>query len=359
MESTHPLHRILIMAGGTGGHVFPGLAIAKKCREKGIEVHWLGTHKGLEARVVPRENFPIHFISISGWRGKKITDWMLAPFRLFNALWQSYRIIQKIQPDVVLGMGGFASGPGGIASWIWRCPLIIHEQNAKPGLTNRGLSYFATKIAEGFPGVFSKSKKNIFTGNPVRSEIMNIKKDKKGREKPLHLLVLGGSLGASAINAIVPRTLIKLDEEERPLVYHQTGEKQEAVTKAEYAAYHLTARIVPFIEKMEEAYEWADIVICRAGALTVAEICAVGLPAIFIPFPHAADDHQTANATYLLDHQAAMIISQSELTEEKLVLLLNKIMREEERLKMGEAAYSLRRDKVTDTIIKVCEETVR
>jgi len=358
------LQKVLVMAGGTGGHVFPGLAVAKLLRDEGVDVQWLGTQKGIEARLVPQAGIPIHYISISGVRGKGAASLLLAPFRLFWAIIQATRIIYQIKPDVVLGMGGFASGPGGIASWLLRRPLIIHEQNAKPGTTNKWLAHLASKVLEGFPQTFPANDKAITTGNPVRTEIAAVEAPTKrllGRDKqPLRLLVLGGSLGAAAINDLVPQALAQLPQAERPEVYHQTGEKHFNQAIAAYEDAGVKAKIVPFITNMDEAYAWADIVLCRSGALTIAELCAVGLGSILVPYPHAIDDHQTANANYLTKNKAAVLIQQSALTNEGLNTLLQKLSASPaERTAMAEAAYGLRKTDATNKVIQICGEICR
>jgi UDP-N-acetylglucosamine--N-acetylmuramyl-(pentapeptide) pyrophosphoryl-undecaprenol N-acetylglucosamine transferase len=347
--------RILIMAGGTGGHVFPGLAIAKQLQEKGIIVHWLGTMKGLEARLVPDAGIPIYFISISGLRGKSLKDLILAPWRLFYAILQAIRIIRTFNPDVVIGLGGFASGPGGIASWLLRRPLIIHEQNAKKGMTNRWLARIAHTVLEAFPETFSNRQAVITTGNPVRKEIASLPFPRP-LHQPLHLLVVGGSLGAQAINALVPVALshFKKDQFE---VTHQTGEKHFEQTRDHYAALGINAHIVSFISEMDKAYAWADVVICRAGALTIAELCAAGLGALLVPYPHAVDDHQTANAHFMVKHHAALMIQQADLTVEKLVQILKEFKTSPEScVAMAKASYQLRKVDATDQIVALCEE---
>ncbi len=356
------LKSVLIMAGGTGGHIFPGLAVAKKMREQGTVVQWLGTQKGLEARVVPEAGFPIHFISISGLRGKGIKDLFLAPFRLCLAVWQAIKIIRQINPDVVLGMGGFASGPGGIASWLLRKPLVIHEQNAKAGMTNRCLANVAKKVLEGFPCTFKRkigNNKIITVGNPVRAELSCFSApEQRNRDhtQPLRLLVLGGSLGAQAINDLLPQALAQLSIANRPSVLHQTGEKNIQQTTAAYQAVNLTVELVPFIQEMDKAYKSADLVLCRAGALTVAELCAVGLGAVFVPFPYAVDDHQTTNANFMVEQGAAILVQQKELTVKKLVNLLEDfVINREKCLQMAKAAYALRRVDATEKVVMLCE----
>jgi UDP-N-acetylglucosamine--N-acetylmuramyl-(pentapeptide) pyrophosphoryl-undecaprenol N-acetylglucosamine transferase len=358
------LQKVLIMAGGTGGHVFPGLAVAQLLGEQGVAVDWLGTASGLEARLVPESGIPIHYISISGVRGKGLLNKALAPFRLFWAVMQSMRIIHQLKPDVVLGMGGFASGPGGIASWLLRYPLVIHEQNAKAGLTNKWLARFAVKVLEGFPGTFPANGKAVATGNPVRIEIAKLPSPDARVvdrvDQRLRLLVLGGSLGAAAINDLVPQALAELSIEERPLVYHQTGAKHLDDTLKAYAKSRVEAEVVPFITDMDKAYAWADIVLCRAGALTIAELCAAGLGAILVPYPHAVDDHQTANANYLVKNHAALLIQQTALTVNGLATLLRELAASPtQREAMAHAAYQLRQIDATNKVFKICGEICR
>lgn len=354
------LNSVLIMAGGTGGHVFPGLAVAKRLREEGITVNWLGTAKGLEARLVPEAGIPLHYISISGLRGKGFKDLLFAPWRLTKAIFQAIKIMRQLNPDVVIGMGGFVSGPGGIASWLLKRPLIIHEQNAKPGTTNKWLAYVAKKVLEGFPETFTQRRNVITIGNPVRSEIINLESPETRRRdsnSPLHLLIIGGSQGAAAINQLVPKALAKLAESERPLVYHQAGDKNLADTQKAYLDAGVAADIKPFIVEMDKAYAWADIVLCRSGALTVAELCAAGLGAILIPFPFAVDDHQTMNAMFMVKNQAALLIQQADLTEEKLAELLKELhLNREKCYLMGQSAYKSRKIDATERVLKICEE---
>lgn len=348
------------MAGGTGGHVFPGLAIANYFREKGIEVHWLGTQKGLESRLVPNANFSIHYISISGLRRKNWQDLLFAPWRLSKAIFQSIKIIRQINPDIIIGMGGFVSGPGGIASILLRKKLIIHEQNAKPGLTNQWLAKMATKVLEGFPNTFSPRQNLITTGNPVRKEIAAFTPPAdrlKQRTRPLHLLIFGGSLGAEAINQLLPSALAKLPPEIRPEVWHQTGEKFSEETIRAYQKVGVSAKIDPFIHQMDKAYAWADMVLCRAGALTIAELCATGLSAILVPYPYAVDDHQTANANFMVKQQAAVLIQQAELSADLLAKQLQEWCEStDKRIAMAEAAYQLRRVDATEKVFHICEE---
>jgi len=354
------LTRVLIMAGGTGGHVFPGLAVAKQLRDQGIIVNWLGTYKGLEAKLVPEAGIPINFINISGFRGKSLKDKLFIPWRITIALIQSIRVIQQFKPNVVIGMGGFVSGPGGIASWLLGKKLVIHEQNAKPGSTNKWLAKVAHKVLEAFPNTFIKRRKVYTVGNPLRNEIARFSAPDRRvnhAEQVKHLLVLGGSLGAQAINELLPKALAKLPANIRPAVWHQTGEKHFTSTLKAYENVGVIAEITPFIVEMDKAYAWADVVLCRAGALTIAELCAVGLGAILVPFPYAIDDHQTANANFMVKQHAALLVQQAALTEDRLAGLLEELCGSGEQcMAMAQAAYALRKIDATEKIITVCKE---
>jgi len=326
---------ILIMAGGTGGHVYPALAVARALIAKSREVVWLGTRQGIEARVVPAAGIPIEWIAIGGLRGKRAATLLLAPFRLAVALAQSLAVMLRHRPAAVLGMGGFVSGPGGLAAWLTRRPLIIHEQNAVAGLTNRLLARLARVVLQAFPGSFN-SKRDIETvGNPVRVDIAAISPPESRlatRTGPIRLLVLGGSQGALALNETVPAALALLPADMRPIVRHQTGDRTLGDARAAYGKHGIDAQLESFIEDMAAAYAWADLVICRAGALTVAELSAAGLPAIFVPFPAAVDDHQTANARPMAEAGAAEILQQAEMTGATLAGLLRSWLSDRERL---------------------------
>jgi len=326
---------ILIMAGGTGGHVYPALAVARALIAKSREVVWLGTRQGIEARVVPAAGIPIEWIAIGGLRGKRAATLLLAPFRLAVALAQSLAVMLRHRPAAVLGMGGFVSGPGGLAAWLTRRPLIIHEQNAVAGLTNRLLARLARVVLQAFPGSFN-SKRDIETvGNPVRVDIAAISPPESRlatRTGPIRLLVLGGSQGALALNETVPAALALLPADMRPIVRHQTGDRTLGDARAAYGKHGIDAQLESFIEDMAAAYAWADLVICRAGALTVAELSAAGLPAIFVPFPAAVDDHQTANARPMAEAGAAEILQQGEMTGATLAGLLRSWLSDRERL---------------------------
>ncbi|MES2218351.1 MAG: undecaprenyldiphospho-muramoylpentapeptide beta-N-acetylglucosaminyltransferase [Pseudomonadota bacterium] len=354
------LKKVLIMAGGTGGHVFPGLAVARELQQQGITVAWLGTAQGLEARVVPEAGIPLHLITITGVRGKGLKQLLSAPWRLMKAIAQASIVIKHFKPDIVLGMGGFVSGPGGIASWLLSYPLVIHEQNAKPGMTNKWLALVAAKVLEGFPNTFKTRTKIITTGNPVRKEITVLPPPIQrfaDRSKPLRLLVIGGSLGAASFNELVPKAIAMLPLNERPEVMHQAGDKHAASTQQNYANVNVAATVQPFIADMGNAYAWADVVLCRAGALTIAELCAAGLGAILIPYPYAVDDHQTANANYLVKNAAAMLIQQTELTAERLATIIKELSTSPaKRTAMAQAAYQLRKIDATNKVLKICSE---
>jgi len=317
--------RILIMAGGTGGHVFPALAVAEQLRAQGVEVTWMGTRQGLEAQIVPRAGIPMEWIKIGGLRGKGIVSWCLAPVKFLFALMQAFVIVMRCRPMAVLGMGGFAAGPGGVISWLLRKPLLIHEQNAIAGLTNRMLARFAVKTMEAFPGALPERYKPVVTGNPIRKEIALLQDPivrYKGRSATLRLLVLGGSLGAQALNVVVPQAVKQIAQDKRPDIWHQAGARNIGMTHTIYKEAGVAAKVVPFIDDMAQAYQWADVVLCRAGALTIAELAAAGVASILVPYPYAVDDHQTHNAAYLVEANAAVLIRQEDLTADYLSRLL-------------------------------------
>ena len=352
--------RVLIIAGGTGGHVFPALAVAEVLRAQGFEVLWMGTRAGLEAEVVPKAGIPISFIAISGLRGKGWISWLLAPYKLSIAFFQSLLLITKLKPALVLGMGGFVSGPGGFSAWLLDKPLIIHEQNAVPGLTNRLLARLATKVLEGFPGSFPAERQAVHTGNPVRAAIAALPAPHqrlRERSGPLRLLVLGGSLGAQALNELVPKSLQGLRSEQRPEVWHQTGTRNSQAAEYLYRQSAIHARLSPFIEDMAAAYAWADLVLCRAGALTIAELACAGVASILVPYPHAADNHQTYNARYLADAGAAILVPQVQLTPSYLAQLLARFHKSPDRLlDMAEAARDRALPDAASKVAALCKE---
>lgn len=356
-------NNVLIMAGGTGGHVFPALAVARYLREEGVDVVWLGTRRGLEARLVPEAGFPIEYISISGLRGKGILGWILAPVRLSIALGQAVGVCLRRRPAAVLGLGGFVTGPGGVAAWLLHRPLVIHEQNAVAGLTNRLLSRLARRVLEAFPSSFPGSIKTELTGNPVRTDITELPTPASrinAHEGQCRLLVIGGSLGAQALNEVLPQALAQLSHAERPVIWHQAGKNKDAATREAYANAQVEARVEPFIADMAAAYSWADLVLCRAGALTVSELAAAGVGAILVPYPHAVDDHQTRNARYLTEAGAARVILQSELTPETLVQVLRELLSSGRQglVKMAVAARSLAKPVATQRVAETCLEVM-
>ncbi len=317
---------IVVMAGGTGGHVFPALAVAEYLREHGEKIVWLGTRSGIEARVVPAADFAIEWLNIKGLRGKGLVTLSLAPFRLLRACWQALRMLRRIRPKAVLGMGGFASGPGGLMARLLNIPLFLHEQNSIVGLTNRILSRFATGNYSAFPDAAGSMPKGECIGNPVRASLVGMEiPDTRLRSRidaPMQLLVIGGSLGAAALNRFIPQAITCIDGNQRPRVWHQCGEKQLHACRQNYREAGVDAEVVSFIDDMREAYAWADLVVCRAGALTISELSAVGLASLLIPFPQAVDNHQYHNARFLEQNKAAQILPEADLSAENLALKL-------------------------------------
>ena len=362
-SNTNSFKKVLIMAGGTGGHIFPALATADVLKQKGVHVEWLGTEKGMEASLVPAHHYPINYIEISGLRGKGLKTLLLLPFILIRAMFQTMKVYHKVKPDVVLGMGGFVTGPGGIIGWFKRVPLVLHEQNAIAGMTNKILFKFAKKVLAAFPGAFNSHRKLTVIGNPMRKEITELEKPEQRFAKKwaetgsenLNILVVGGSLGAAALNEKLPEALEKITQNDQLEsgfykhinVRHQCGEKNLDATRKNYSALfkqqeiqkqeqkqeqkqaiepgnecNINVDIMPFINDMAKNYAWADLVICRSGALTVSEIAAAGVASLLVPYPYAVDDHQSANAAYLSDEGAAFLVQQNELDNEKLIEIL-------------------------------------
>jgi len=311
---------VLIMAGGTGGHVFPALAVADILRERACRVVWLGTHRGIESRLVPAAGIDIEWIRVAGLRGKGLSTWLMAPVRLLRATWEALSAVRKVRPDVVLGLGGFVAGPGGVAARLMGLPLVIHEQNAIAGLTNRLLARLSHTVAEAFPGAFAPAFGAVAIGNPVRRSIeaLGNLRAPEIQVRRRHLLVFGGSQGAAVLNRLLPLALAKIDPACRPTVLHQCGRDRQQAVEAAYQAAGVEVTVCEFIEDMAAAYHHADFVVSRSGALTVAELTAAGLPAILIPFPAAVEDHQTANARFLADRGAAILLQEAELTVEQL-----------------------------------------
>lgn len=351
---------IMVMAGGTGGHVFPALAVADRLRAGGWPVVWLGTRKGIEARVVPAAGFEVEWLEVRALRGKGAGTWIAAPFHLLAAVVRSVGILRRRRPAAVLGMGGYVTGPAGIAAWLFRYPLVIHEQNSIAGLTNKMLARVAKRILTGFPQTLARGE---WIGNPVRESIASLPAPAErlaGRDGPLRVLVLGGSQGARALNRVVPGALASMPVASRPEVRHQCGARLLEEARAAWAGTGIGVEPVAFIDDMAGAYAWADVVVCRAGALTVAELAAAGVASILVPFPAAVDDHQTANARFLADAGAADCVPESALDARSLAALLEALDTDRARvLAMSEAARSKARPgaaaDLTDALVAVAE----
>ena len=361
---------LMVMAGGTGGHVYPALAVADEMRARGWDVFWLGTRAGLEARVVPAAGIDMGWVSMSGLRGHGLLRLALTPFMLLRAFWQSLRAILARRPDVVLGMGGYTAFPGGMMAALLNKPLVIHEQNSIAGLTNRVLACLAERVLVAFPSAFTNPKDKPvpcgkldteWVGNPVREHIAKLATEAEkysGREGPLRLLVVGGSLGAAALNELLPKALAMLPPENRPEVVHQSGRQHVEKLRANYAAAGVDADARDYIEDMATLYEWCDVAVCRAGAMTVAELACAGVPAVLVPFPHAVDDHQTTNAKFLSDAGAAWCMQQKDLTTEGLTAHLASITRAQ-LADMSRKAQALAKPEATKAVADICEELAK
>lgn len=346
---------ILVMAGGTGGHIYPGLAVADALRAQGWQVVWLGAPNSMEAELVPKHGYPVAQVNFSGVRGKGVLRLLTLPFTLLRALGQSAAAIFRYRPDVVLGMGGYITMPGGLMAAFLRRPLVIHEQNSIAGMSNKVLARISARVLSGFPDVLKRAE---WCGNPVRADIAALPEPQARyaqREGKLNVLVVGGSLGAQALNEALPQALARLSEQERPDVLHQTGKKHFETVQKLYAQAGVTADIRAFLDDMANQYARADVVICRAGALTVAELAAAGVASVLIPFPFAVDDHQTHNARFLSEHGAAVLLPQQELSAETLAQLLRQMNREK-LLAMAQAARSLAKPEATQQVANVCKE---
>lgn len=340
------------MAGGTGGHVFPALAVAEALQSQAIDVCWLGTRKGLEAKIVPAANIEIKYINIQGIRGKGLLGILLAPIRITLAIWQSIQILRVVRPNKVIGFGGFVTGPGGIAARLLGIPLLIHEQNAIAGLTNRWLAKISTNVMEAFPNTFPNHA--IHTGNPLRTNITNLP-NLVDKHDTFNILVIGGSLGAKALNEIVPIALQKIPYNIK--VLHQTGNLHFSAMQQAYSGTEF--EITAFIDNMGEVYQWADLVICRAGAITVCELAQAGVASILIPYPYAVDDHQTLNAKFLADKQAAILLPQPELTVDKLIIIITELYKNRSHLQyMTKAAKNCAIPNALQQIIDIITQDI-
>lgn len=348
---------LMIMAGGTGGHIMPGLAVAEQMQRLGWRVVWMGNPDGMEARLVPAHGYQMAWVRFSALRGKGLLRKLALPFNLLQGLRQAGLQMRRFRPDVVLGMGGFISFPGGMMAALTRRPLVLHEQNSIAGLANKVLASLARRVLTGFPAALGNAQ---WCGNPVRAEIAALPPPaERFRERGgnLRVLVLGGSLGAQVLNEVAPQALALIPDEQRPEVVHQSGEKHLQALKDAYAKAGVKGHLVPFIEDMAGAYAWADLVVCRSGALTVAELAAAGAASVLVPFPHAVDDHQTMNARFLADAGAAILVPQTELTADKLALL--RTMSRDQLLQMAEKARALAKADAAAAVAQACVEVAK
>jgi UDP-N-acetylglucosamine--N-acetylmuramyl-(pentapeptide) pyrophosphoryl-undecaprenol N-acetylglucosamine transferase len=363
--------KILMMAAGTGGHILPALAVAKALQAQGVEIHWLGTTHGLEQTLVPPTGIPMQVIAMRGVRGKGIRGLLVAPFRVLHATYQAMRVIAQLKPDAVFGFGGFVTVPGGLAAWLLRIPLLLHEQNAVLGMSNRYLAYIAKRVFQAFPQTFSAKYHALTCGNPVRAEILAIEEPRLRFEKrygageenkttPLHILVIGGSQGAAVLNHVLPETLSALKSVQPVEIWHATGKGAAEKIKISYQQAHIPAEVTEFIQDMPAAYTWADVVICRAGALTIAELAAAGVASILVPYLYAVDDHQTRNAAWLVEAGAAMLIPQNAFHADSLQSVLGSLAADRTQcLRMALAARKVAMLSATEKIVEACLEAIQ
>jgi len=355
--------KLLVVAAGTGGHVYPALAVAERLRSMGVDVSWLGTAVGIESRLVPAAGFPFHVSKVVGLRGKGIARWLVAPFLLLRSALRSVAVLAQVRPQVVLGMGGYGAGPGGLVARMLGVPLVIHEQNAVPGLTNRILARFATRVLEAFPASFAPARRAIHTGNPVREALVHAPAPEArlaGREDRLRVLVIGGSQGARVLNEVVPRALAIDSLAARVVVRHQCGPAHVDAARDAYAALGVDAEVTGYIEDMGAAYAWTDVAVCRAGAMTVAELAAVGVASILVPFPYATDDHQHRNARWLADRAGALLLAEDRFDAGSLAAILDGLHGDRERIEaMARAAYDTAVRDATQRVADHCLEVAR
>lgn len=357
MNAAATNRKIMLMAGGTGGHVIPALAVARQLRDRGFSTVWLGTRKGIEARLVPAAGIDIEWIPVSGLRGKGRAALLLAPFRLVRAAWSANRAFAKHRPAAVLGMGGFASGPGGLVAWLRRTPLVLHEQNSVAGMTNRILAHFTRSVLAAFPGAFAPEVEAKIVGNPVRDDVVALPAPAErftGRGGDIRVLVLGGSQGSRSLNETVPAALASFAG--KVTVRHQCGRQLAETVTQRYHDAGVDVVVESFIDDMAEAYSWADVAICRAGAMTVFELAAAGLAAILVPYPNAVDDHQTGNAEYLAAADAAVILQERDMTAESLAAAFSKMTDRQRLLAMAANARRKAMPGATAAVTAVCIE---
>ena len=348
---------VLIMAGGTGGHVFPALACAREFQARGYTVHWLGTPRGIENDLVPAAGLELHRINASGLRGKGKLSLLKAPLMLLKSIWQARAIIRRLRPVCVVGFGGYVTGPGGVAAKLSGVPVIVHEQNAVAGTANRLLMPLAARVCEAFPDTFTLSNSRRTTGNPVRPELFLETPRPALAGRKARLLILGGSLGAEPLNKLLPEALSQVAADLRPEVFHQAGRNHDEVTAQRYREAGVEAQVQPFIKDMAQAYGWADLVVCRAGALTISELAAAGLPSMLVPLPHAIDDHQTRNAEYLAREGAAFLMPQRTTGAADLAARLTEVLMQPQRLNdMANAARRLAKPDATRNVVDTCLE---
>ena len=356
------MKKLMVMAGGIGGHIYPALAIAKQLQDKGVSIVWLGTREGLEARIVPEQGFDIEWIDIKGVRGTGLMRWLKLPLQLSKAVFQAMAIFDRRKPDALLSMGGFVAGPGGIAGKLKSIPLILHEANAIVGLTNKVLAKIATKVMVAFPNTKGLTKNAEVVGNPVRKDIIDLHQPNSrvaDLQLTLRLLVVGGSQGAVSLNQALPKAIDLIDLSIRPQVRHQTGRGRSEQVSADYQQLGLDVDVREYLDDMAASYQWADIIICRAGAMTIAEITTAGLPALIVPYPFSAGDHQVFNAQYLVENHAAELLLHEQLSSESLALILSNLLNDRNRLaQMSTNSLALAKTDATQKAVEVCEQVL-
>ncbi len=360
MSVPQSVPHLMIMAGGTGGHVFPALAVAKELQAKGVKITWLGTRRGLESKVIPENNIDIEWVSVEGLRGKGTLSLLLAPFKLLRAMWQSASVIRRVKPDCILGMGGFVAGPGGLVGRLMGKPLVVHEQNAVAGLTNQALSKIASRVMSGFNNVEGLPQSSTWVGNPVRESI--ISNDTNQAEEGvigdghINVLIIGGSQGAHSFNQHFPEVFAKLANPKLH-IWHQSGRDRSKQVVASYKEQKINTKVTEFIDDMAAAYQWADVLVCRSGAMTIAECCAAAKPALLVPYPFSAGDHQVKNAQVMVDAGAGVMVSNEEITDVEMHNALSILLVSKQKLKeMGAQAYTLHKPNALRDVADACLE---